>query len=83
MNVFNRIVIILLILTAMVLIPLILIFPEQAQLVLRQGADIIQANVEWMNTLSPTAQIGDPVLVTESGGERLGRRKLEVITLGT
>lgn len=28
----------------------------------------------------PTAQFGDPVLVTESGARRLGRRKLEVIS---
>jgi len=28
----------------------------------------------------PTAQFGDPVLVTESGARRLGKRKLEVIT---
>ena len=29
----------------------------------------------------PTAQFGDPVLVTESGARRLGKRKLEVLTL--
>ncbi len=28
----------------------------------------------------PTAQIGDPVLVTETGARRLGKRKLEVIS---
>ena len=32
---------------------------------------------------APSAQIGDPVLITETGAERLGRRKLELITLGT
>lgn len=31
---------------------------------------------------APSAQIGDPVLITETGAERLGRRKLEKITLG-
>ncbi len=31
---------------------------------------------------APSAQIGDPVLITETGAERLGRRKLEQITLG-
>ncbi len=32
---------------------------------------------------APSAQVGDPVLITETGAERLGRRKLELITLGT
>ncbi len=32
---------------------------------------------------APSAQIGDPVLITERGAERLGRRKLEKITLGS
>ena len=41
MNLFNRIVIILLILAAMLIIPLILIFPEQAESGLRYVADII------------------------------------------
>jgi Xaa-Pro aminopeptidase len=31
---------------------------------------------------SPSAQFGDPVLITETGALRLGRRKPEVITLG-
>ncbi len=30
----------------------------------------------------PTAQFGDPVLVTESGARRLGKRELEVLTVG-
>lgn len=51
MNVFNRIVVILLILALMILIPLGLIFPEQAQAVLRTGADVIQLNVAWLNGL--------------------------------
>ena len=28
----------------------------------------------------PTAQFGDPVLITENGARRLGKRKLEVLT---
>ncbi|MDH3352371.1 MAG: hypothetical protein OEM51_12560, partial [Gammaproteobacteria bacterium] len=32
---------------------------------------------------TPSAQFGDAVLITENGAERLGRRKPEVITLGT
>jgi len=31
---------------------------------------------------SPSAQFGDPVLITETGAERLGRRKPELITIG-
>lgn len=31
---------------------------------------------------APSAQFGDPVLITETGAERLGRRKPELITLG-
>jgi Xaa-Pro aminopeptidase len=31
---------------------------------------------------SPSAQFGDPVLITESGAERLGRREPELITVG-
>jgi len=32
---------------------------------------------------SPSAQFGDAILITENGAERLGRRKPELITLGT
>ncbi len=32
---------------------------------------------------APSAQFGDPILITESGAERLGRREPELITLGT
>ena len=31
---------------------------------------------------TPSAQFGDPVLITETGAERLGRREPELITLG-
>ena len=30
----------------------------------------------------PTAQFGDPILVTERGARRLGKRKLEVVNVG-
>jgi hypothetical protein len=56
-NVFNRIVVILLILALMILIPLALIFPEQAQATLRGGADIIQFNVNWLNGLPAQNEI--------------------------
>jgi hypothetical protein len=63
MNLFNRIVIILLILAAMLIIPLLLVFPEQAEFALRYAADVIQANLAWLNKLSPTAQIGVRMLL--------------------
>ena len=58
MNVFNRIVVILLILTLMVLIPLMLIFPEQVAFVLRYAADLLDLNLQWLGTLTSTAQMG-------------------------
>ena len=63
MNVFNRIAMILLILVVMLLIPLLLIFPEQAEATLRYVADIIQANLAWLNNLSPAAEIGVRLLL--------------------
>jgi len=67
-NVFNRLVIILLILVAMLAIPLALIFPEQAENVLRYMADVIQANLAWLSTLPATTQMGVRVLLIVSGG---------------
>jgi len=68
MDLFNRLVIILLILAAMIAIPLILIFPEQAETVLRYTADVIQANLVWLSGLSPTAYMGVRVLLIAAGG---------------
>lgn len=67
MNLFNRIVIILLILAAMLIIPLFFLFPEQAEYMLRYTADVIQANLAWMNTLAPTAYIGIRILLAGMG----------------
>lgn len=67
MNLFNRIVIILLILAAMLIIPLILVFPEQAEFALRYTADVIQANIAWLNTMPPATQIGIRVLLGGAG----------------
>jgi hypothetical protein len=67
MNLFNKIVIILVILAAMVTIPLTLMFPEQAQAVLRGAADIIQENVDWLNTRSEGLQIGWKLLLSAIG----------------
>lgn len=67
MNVFNRVVIILLILVAMILVPLALVFPEQAEYVLRYGADVIAANLTWLRSLTPTAQIGARLILAAIG----------------
>jgi uncharacterized alkaline shock family protein YloU len=67
MNLFNRIVIILLILAAMLLVPLFLMFPEQAEYALRYAADVVQANLVWLNSLSPAAEIGVRVLLGGAG----------------
>ena len=58
MNLFNRIVIILLVLAAMIIIPLILMFPGEAQAWLRYVADVIEANVMWLQGLQQAEQIG-------------------------
>ena len=67
MNIFNRVVIVLLILVAMIVIPLALIFPEQAAFVLRYGADLIDVNLGWLNTLTPAGQIGVRILMGAVG----------------
>jgi uncharacterized alkaline shock family protein YloU len=67
MNIFNRLVIILLILVAMVAIPLALILPEQAAYVLRYGADLIDVNLDWLSTLTPTAELGVRILLGAVG----------------
>ena len=67
MNLFNRIVTILVILVLMLAIPLTLIFPEQAQGILRTGADIIQANVDWLNSLTTSGQIGVRLMLAGAG----------------
>ena len=41
----------------------------------------IKPRVPIKGVATPASQIGDPVLVTEKGAERLGRRKLEVISV--
>ena len=67
MNVFNRIVVILLILVLMILIPLTLIFPEQAQAALRTAADIIQANVDWLNALPAQSELAVRAVLSVAG----------------
>jgi hypothetical protein len=67
MNVFNKVVVILLLLVVMIVIPLILIFPEQAEYALRYAADVIQANLDWVNNLQPAAQVGVRLLLAMVG----------------
>jgi len=57
---------------------------EYQDLVLEPGMVFtIKPRVLIKGVAAPSAQIGDPVLITERGAERLGRRKLETLTLGT
>jgi hypothetical protein len=67
MNILNKIVVILLLLAAMVLTPLLLIFPEQAEVAVRYAADVIKANLDWLNTQSSGAQIGIRLLLALGG----------------
>jgi hypothetical protein len=67
MNALNKIVVSLLLLAAIVLIPLLMIFPEQAEIALRYGADVIQANLDWLSAQSPGAQIGIRLLLALGG----------------
>jgi hypothetical protein len=67
MRTLNKIVVILMLLLAMILIPSILIFPEQAEFVLRYAADVIQANLEWLRGLSSAAQVGVRLLLALAG----------------
>jgi hypothetical protein len=64
---FNRIVVILLILATMILVPALLVFPEQAILVFRYVADILQANVDWLQSLAPGAMIGMRLILSALG----------------
>jgi hypothetical protein len=67
MNVLNKIVVILLLLAFMILVPLILIFPEQAEGSLRYAADVIRANLDWLKNLSPATQVGVRLLLAMVG----------------
>ena len=67
MNILNKIVVSLLLLAAMILVPLLLIFPEQAEIVLRYAADVIRANLDWLAAQSPGAQIGVRLLLALGG----------------
>ena len=67
MRVLNKIVIILILLAIMILIPLTLIFPEQAEFALRYAADIIRVNLEWLQGLSSTGQIAVRLLLALAG----------------
>jgi hypothetical protein len=51
----------------MILIPLLLIFPEQAEPALRYAADIVKANLDWLEIQSPGAQIGIRLLLSLGG----------------
>lgn len=55
---------------------------ENGDLVIKPGMVFtIKPRFAIEGVTAPSAQFGDPVLITESGAERLGRRKPELITL--
>lgn len=58
--------------------------PDETQdLVIESGMVFtLKPRVPIKGVEAPAAQIGDPVLVTETGAQRLGQRELEVITVG-
>ena len=57
---------------------------ENQDLVMQSGMVFtIKPRIPIKGVEAPAAQIGDPVLITDSGAQRLGRRKLEVISLGS
>lgn len=56
---------------------------ENGDLVIRPGMVFtIKPRFAIDGVATPSAQFGDPVLITETGAERLGRREPELITLG-
>jgi hypothetical protein len=63
MRIVNKIVVILILLVIMLLVPLVMIFPEQAEFALRYAADVVQANLQWLQGLSSTAQIAVRLLL--------------------
>ena len=67
MNILNKIVVCLLLLAVMILIPALLIFPEHVEPIVRYAADIILANLEWLDTQSSGAQIGIRLLLALGG----------------
>ena len=58
MKILNKILVSLLLLVTMVLVPLILIVPDQAESSLRTAADLIQANLQWLDAQATGAQVG-------------------------
>ena len=67
MNIVNRVVVILAILAVMIVIPLALIFPQQAYYSLQWAADIVRINLEWLDRLEPAARIGMRILLAAAG----------------
>jgi hypothetical protein len=67
MNILNKIVVCLLLLAAMILIPLLLVFPDQAEISLRYAADVVRANLDWLEIQSAGVQIGIRLLLALGG----------------
>jgi hypothetical protein len=67
MKILNKIVVSLLLLVTMILVPLILIVPDQAESWLRSAADIIRANMLWLDGQAAGAQVGIRLLLALAG----------------
>jgi hypothetical protein len=67
MKILNKIVVSLLLLVTMVLVPLILIVPDQGESWLRSAADLIQANLVWLEEQATGAQVGIRLLLALAG----------------
>jgi hypothetical protein len=67
MNALNRVIVIVLVLIAMIVCPLILIAPEQAEQALRYGADLVDWNLEWLDSLTAPNQMGMRLVLAVAG----------------
>jgi len=67
MNIVNRVVVILAILVVMIVIPLALIFPEQAYYGLQWATETVKVNLEWLDGLEPAMRIGVRILLAAAG----------------
>lgn len=66
-NLVNRIAVVAFIALGMLILPLALIFPEQAEFIIRYVAEVFKANLVWLDGLSPAAHIGMRVLLAGFG----------------
>lgn len=66
-NLLNRIFVVAFIVLGMLILPLALIFPEQAEFIMRYIAEVFKANLIWLDGLTPAAHLGVRVLLAGFG----------------